>query len=103
MILLALLLAATPINAKTLHKQTTSTKMQSEFRKEVKLVREDVLQKAWLDAGKGLYSTSYCIWGTKNNHEEIKRVLVKELRDLGLSVNTAFPNPDCLEIDWSVP
>ncbi len=101
MILLALLLAATPINAQTLKARTESTQVQIQFRKELAELRKQVLARCWDAAGDGMYFYFYCLPHDRD-HKVYMTPLRKSLQEVGIYANVG-PDESCLVIDWGTP
>ncbi len=102
MILFTLLLAATPINAKTLKARTESDAVHTAYRQALNEIKKEALDKAWEQASKGHYAATYCPWRQGYNAATaFKQDLNKYLTDLGLTVTYESFNTDCLTMDWS--
>ena len=102
MILLALLLATTPINAKTLKARTESEAVDNAYRKALNEVKKEALDRAWAEAGKGQYSATYCIWHQGYNTSlAFKQPLTIYLTELGIKATFESFNNDCITMDWS--
>lgn len=101
MILLALLLAATPINAKTLRARSESNAATLAFRQALAEVKQEALSKAWEAASLGLYKTTYCPWhiGYSPNILAVNVMIMLSQLEIGVSQSSG----DCIAMDWSKP